>query len=205
MELRLRFVLMSGDSLGSISVLFEQLQQGDATAAHEVWSRYFPRLAGLARRILSNRQLPQGAEDAVQDAFFKFFRRVERGDYESGLRRDDLWRTLSLITVQAARKLMIRESAQRRGSGKVFTETDMVGGNGNHRRFESAFGRLSTAECDIICSEFLQRLDGPLREVAILRLAGYTNPEIKSILGCSLRSVERQLYVIRATWCEYVD
>ncbi len=108
---------MHGDSLGSISLFFEQLQAGDRDAAPEVWNRFFPRLTGLARRILHGKRLPADADDAVQDAFWLFLQRVERGEYQRGLHRDDLWRLLSTITAQTAKKQMIRESAQKRARG----------------------------------------------------------------------------------------
>lgn len=193
---------MPDESLGSISLFFQQLQEGDRGAARGVWLRFFPRLSGLARKVLNGRRLPQTSEDAVQDAFFQFFLRVERGEYRRGMRRDDLWRMLSVMTVQAARKLAIREGAQKRGAGKVFNEADIVGSQAAVGSLDEIFGTVSTAECDMICEELLQKLDDDLREIAILRLAGYTNPQIKSMLNCSLRSIERRLQLIRAHWSE---
>ena len=64
---------------------------------------------------------------------------------------------------------------------------------------------IATAECDLIVTEMFEQLGDELREVAILRLAGYTNPEIKVLLNSSLRSIERQVQIVRATWKEYLD
>jgi DNA-directed RNA polymerase specialized sigma24 family protein len=39
-----------------------------------------------------------------------------------------------------------------------------------------------------------------LREVARLRMEGYSNDEVADKLGCSLRSVARKVELIRRTW-----
>ncbi len=196
---------MSDDSLGSISIFFQQLQNGDRAASREVWLRYFPRLSGLARRILNGSDVPVSAEDAVQDAFLSFFQAVERGDYDETVRRDDLWRILSVITVHAARKIRTRELAQKRGGGRVHVETDIIGVSENGTHLAEFFGSVSTAECDLICSEFLEKLDEDLRQIAVLRLAGYSNPQIKDLMQCSLRSIERRMQIIRTIWADYAQ
>jgi DNA-directed RNA polymerase specialized sigma24 family protein len=189
---------MTDESLGSISLFFQQLQQGDRDAAWPMWQRFFPRLSGLANRILSGRRLPQSAEDAVQNAFFQFFQHVERGSYPEGMRREELWSLLSTLTAQAAKKLTTRERALKRGGGHVRLESEFAGVN--QGGLDEILGEIATADWDLICEELLEKLDEDLREVALLRLAGYTNPQIKTLLNCSLRSIERRLQLIRMIW-----
>jgi len=189
------------ESLGSVSLMYSQLQVGSGEAARHIWNHYFPRLSGLAARVLVGRRLPQSAEDAVQNAFFQFFQSVERGDYGNCQRREDLWRILRILTVQASRKLAVRELALKRGGGRVYLEADAHWSAGLETRVDG--NRTSAQECDLICEEFLDRLDGDLREVTLLRLAGYTNPQIKVLLQCSLRSVERRMHLIRAAWTDH--
>ncbi|HEY6564262.1 MAG TPA: ECF-type sigma factor [Pirellulaceae bacterium] len=184
-------------------MFYNQLRGGDGEAARQIWLRYFPRLSGLARRVLNGRRLPHTDEDAVQNAFAKFFQRVERGEYRNGLHRDDLWRLLSMMTTQAARKLTIREEAQKRGGGNVRTEADIARVDLHGANLDAMFGSVSTAECDMICEELLCQLSIDLREIVILRLAGHSNSEIKSLLNCSLRSIERRLQLVRAIWEEH--
>jgi len=51
--------------------------------------------------------------------------------------------------------------------------------------------------------QLLGRLgDQVLREVALLKLDGYSNEEIAEKLQCGLRTVERRLRTIRAVWAE---
>jgi DNA-binding CsgD family transcriptional regulator len=42
--------------------------------------------------------------------------------------------------------------------------------------------------------------DPDLRQIALWKLAGYTNAEIATQLDCTLRTVERKLERIRAHW-----
>lgn len=194
---------MNDESLGSISILFQLLQtQGDKESTNAIWSRYFPRLLGLAKTILDGRNDPFGAEDAVQEAFIHFFRSVQQGKYEHTMHRDDLWRILSLVTARKARKQIRRESAQKRGSGHVVPASQVNGLDSGSFRMEYAIANLPTIEWDMILTEMLESLTSNLREVAVLRLANYTNVQIKDSLGCSLRSIERRLQIIRATWQE---
>jgi DNA-directed RNA polymerase specialized sigma24 family protein len=51
------------------------------------------------------------------------------------------------------------------------------------------------------CRLLLGRLrDDSLREVARLRMEGYTNEEVADRLGCSPRSVARKVELIRRRW-----
>ena len=42
--------------------------------------------------------------------------------------------------------------------------------------------------------------DPGLRQIALWKLEGYTNPEIAAKLDCTVRTVERKLERIRAYW-----
>ena len=181
------------------------MQKGDSKSATEIFARYFPRLLKLAQRVLVARSLPVEAEDTIQDTFLQFFSSVQLGSYDQSLRRDDLWRILSVITVQKARKQLGREATAKRGGGRVKPESQIVSSDSGAFRLDSQLGSLSTAEYDLIVTEMLEQLGDDLREVAILRLAGYTNSEIKVLLDSSLRSIERRVQIVRSTWKEYLD
>ena len=192
---------MSEESLGSISQFFQQLQlTGDAESANEIWSRFFPRLLGLSKKVLSGRDFPMGAEDSVQEAFFQFFASVQSGKYSHAMNREDLWRVLCMITVQKSRRQLVREGALKRGQGHVTLESQWQKPNGQPFRLDEVIATVPTAEWDLVIAEMLEELSDELKNVAILRLAGYTNTQIKETLFCSLRSVERRMQIIRATW-----
>lgn len=196
---------MSDDQTGSITAIFQRLRSGDLDSANQLWDRFFPRLVGLARKVLAGRELPAGAEDAVQVAFFQFFRRVEQGDVNAQANRDDLWRLLSLMTAQIASKQRRTEVAWKRGGGKTIRENQLVDFDQYVTNLDELLGSIHPPDCDMICEDLLAQLDPDLREVALLRLAGYSNGDIKGLLGYPLRSIERRLQLIRAIWIEYVS
>jgi hypothetical protein len=61
----------------------------------------------------------------------------------------------------------------------------------------------------MVAEEFRLRLDAlgddTLRRIAELKLACYTNDEIRQQLGCSLRTVTLKLELIRKIWRRYED
>ena len=68
-------------------------------------------------------------------------------------------------------------------------------------------GDLPTPEFCAIMSEQVQNLmtvlnDDQLRELALGKMEGYTNDEMARRLGCSLRTVERRLRLIRVKCSE---
>jgi RNA polymerase sigma factor (sigma-70 family) len=195
----------SDESIGSVTLLYLQLRQGNRDSARELWERYFPRMMRLAQSVLKARQLPLDAEDAVQEAFVKFVSRVETGRYTDELHRDDLWRILSLFTIQRARKQVIHENAQKRGGGRVRNETEMSQSSSGGFRLDATLSTVAAADCDVMFDELMQQLDNELREIAMLRLAGYSNEQIKELVGGSLRSVERRAQLIRSIWRDYID
>jgi DNA-directed RNA polymerase specialized sigma24 family protein len=151
---------------------------------------------------MDGRNFPAEAEDAVQDAFMQFFEGVQTGKYGHPINRDDLWRILSMMTVQKVRKQLTREYAKKRGGGHVLQASQLKGGGSGSYRLDEALAVLPTAEWDLAFAELLEQLSPELQDVAIMRLAGYTNAQIKDLLACSLRSVERRVQIIRTIWHE---
>lgn len=75
----------------SVTHFFGRLKSGDRSAAQKLWTKFCPRLLGLARKTLGNRPAgPTDAEDAVQSAFISFWQRAEEGQFTGDLHRDNL-------------------------------------------------------------------------------------------------------------------
>lgn len=184
---------------GSVTQFFGQLRTGNAAAAEAIWERYFPRLIGLARKTLAGRpQRATDVDDAVQSAFASFCLRVRAGEFEIA-NRGDLWSLLGVITTNKARIQARRESAAKRGGGKVLGEGALVGPDGALRPLDEVTS-LPPADFDLHCEELLTQLEPELREFAILRLFGYRNREIAQLHDCTERKVERKLNLIRLRW-----
>src|SRR5262245_22500194 len=102
------------------------MRAGDDAALKELWQRFFPRLVRLAQHVLSRHpQRMAGAEDAAQDAFVSFWRRVKDGAYPQYLDREGLWLLLSQFTVFKARRQVRRELTEKRGGGRVLGEDQL--------------------------------------------------------------------------------
>ncbi|CAN5914293.1 ECF-type sigma factor [soil metagenome] len=196
---------------GSISRCLADIKAGDADAIQPLWERYFEQLVRLARRRLRASSHPRTAsdeEDVALSAFRAFFDGVQSGRFPRLSDRDDLWRVLFKITADKAIDQIRRESRQKQGGGHVRPETDL---NPNHdveddvRLLDQVIGREPSPEfAAMIAEEYRRRLDAldddRLRRIAELKLACYTNEEIKDRLGCSLRTVTLRLELIRKTW-----
>ncbi len=185
---------------GSVTQFFGQLRTGDAAAAGALWERFFPRMLALARRTLVGRpQRVADADDAALSAFASFCDRVRAGEYDVD-GRDDLWGLLAVITANKARMQVRRETALKRGGGRVRGEDDLVRPDGSPLPLDEAAAALPAAEFDLHCEELLARLDPELRAFAVLRLLGHTNAEIARMHDCTERKVERKLNLIRLRW-----
>ena len=138
-------------------------------------------------------------------AFDSFCRGATRGCYPRLHDRDDLWRLLVVITERKAIDQAQRERRQRRGGGKVLGILDGAIADGREGAVARVASPEPTPEFALMVGDECRRLfgllrDETLREVARLKMEGYTNEEVADRLGCSLRSVARKIGLIRRTW-----
>lgn len=190
--------------------LIDGLRRGDEDAVQRLWDDFFPRLVDLARKRLQ--ALPPQVADpsgATLSAMNSFVQRVRRGDYPQLSDRDDLWRILSVITRRKALRAIRDEYRQKRGGGKVVGQSALNVGAGDDDLpgLANAVDRDPTPEMAAILTEELEhRLellgDDVFKQVAVMKLHGYSNREIANRLDCSSRTIERKLHVIRKVWEE---
>jgi DNA-directed RNA polymerase specialized sigma24 family protein len=199
-------VIMPAGTERSVTRWIESLKGGDADAAQELWRRYFAALVRLARpRLQGATRAVADEEDAALSAFDSFCRGAALGRYPRLNDRDDLWRLLVVITERKALDQVQRERRQKRGGRKIlgiFGLADTDGGNGVIGNLASPeptpeFAAAVADECRRLLG---QLRDETLRDVARLKMEGYTNEEVADRTGCSLRSVARKLELIRRTW-----
>lgn len=189
------------DASGSITQAFQQMRAGDALAIRELFERFFPRLVGLARKTLAGRpQRMADADDAAQSAFASFCQRAGGGQFGDLLKRDDLWNLLGTITVRKSLQQARREGAAKRGGGQLLGEDALRDSAGQPVRLEDLAAQLPAQDFDLACEEMLGQLDDEMRQIALLRLLGYSNCEIAEQLGCTERKVERKLHLVRLKW-----
>jgi DNA-directed RNA polymerase specialized sigma24 family protein len=135
------------------------------------------------------------------------FRAAQKGRFPNLADRHDLWRLLLRMTARKVVDLKRREGRKRRGGGRVKGES-VLGGAGSaeeHGGLAEIIGDGPTPEFAAMMVEECQRLldrldDADLEALAVAKMEGYTNEEIAERLGCSVRTVERRLRLIRKKW-----
>jgi RNA polymerase sigma factor (sigma-70 family) len=197
---------MTTEGEGSVTRWVGGLKAADPEAARRLWERYFANLVRLARSRL--RDAPRAAadeEDAALSAFDSLCRGAERGRFPRLDDRADLWRVLVKITARKAADVVRHERRSKRGGGQVRTEADLAAAALEAGGLGQAPAHEPSPEMAALVADECRRLfdllpDEPLRQVARLKLEGYTDQEVAARLGCSLSSVERRLRTIRSLW-----
>jgi DNA-directed RNA polymerase specialized sigma24 family protein len=195
-------------SPGSVTVWIDQLKAGSAGAAGPLWEKYFPRLVCRARGRLAG--VPRRAadeEDVALSAFDSFCRAAERGCFSDLCDRDDLWQLLAVITDRKACDLARYERRQRRGGGRVLDEAALrdAAAAAEGEPLVRTPSRELSPERALVMAEECRRLlsalgDDDLRQVALLKLEGFSVEEIAAQVGRVPRTVKRWLWLIRQIW-----
>ncbi len=184
--------MVSSELTQSITRLIRAMQDGRTSAVGPLLEAYFDRLVQLARKRLKD--LPGMAaydEDVALRSFHSLCQRIRDPARPLQLdSRDDLWRLLATRTISRAIDLI-----RRHRPGEVPGEHDV----------EQLLTREPTpeeaAEVADECQRLLNLLDEPeLRQIALLKVEGYTNEEIATRLDCVPRTIERKVRRIRLLW-----
>jgi RNA polymerase sigma factor (sigma-70 family) len=185
------------------------LRQRDDQAAEQLFGRYIERLKALARQKLAPRfRRASDEEDIAMVALQTVFRGIQDGRFHRLNDRDDLWRVLVMLVDRRVTDQVRRATAQKRGLGQERGESAFE----HHNPPSSRQGGITQVAGDEptpefaaeLIEEFNQRiaaLDDPgLQEIAIQKLEGYSNAEIADQRGCTERTIERKLTLIRKIW-----
>jgi len=198
----------------SVTAWINALKAGDKDALAPLWERYAGRLAKVARarraRLVGRPAVDTDEEDAIISAFDALHRGVTAGDFHKFNDRDDLWNVLVMLTTRAVIDHARRESAAKRGGGHVRLATDLQDNDRNDGGLDGFAAAEANPEFLIQLAEesesLLDRLgDDTLRQIAIWKLEGYTNEEIRERLGCSIRTVKSRVSLIREIWRRAAD
>jgi len=197
---------------GSVTRWIGELKAGDGKALQPLWDRYYARLVERARaKLLALRSATpvNDEEDVASSAFHSLYQGLREGRFPRLEDRDDLWRLLVHLTACKAVDRHRAEHRHNRGGGKVLSEADMVAARADGDDEGNPLDRIIGSEpspefAAMVAEEYERRLEGlgdkTLRKIAELKLACYSNEEIRQQLGCSLRSVTLKLELIRKKW-----
>jgi DNA-directed RNA polymerase specialized sigma24 family protein len=202
-----------GPGQGSVSLLLDDLREGDADAQAlarlRLLQAYYDRLCRLARaKMATSRRREADEEDAVIAALGAFFVAVDEGRLPRLENRTDLWRVLVTFTVRKVYRQFEHQHARKRDVQRLVTESGLQGADDSRcpPGVQNLPDRQATdpelqAQLNDTWERFLAALgDGPYRVTAELKLQGYRNAEIARRLACSERTVERNLREIRRAW-----
>ena len=194
----------------SVTAWISKLRGGQNDALQELWERYSDRLVELARQRLENAPKQMADEhDIVNSVFHSLCRGAQAGRLSDLRSRDELWWLLLAITKRKIVDHLRRETAQKRGAGRVATEANLVGDDPTSVAFcvDQLIAPEPSPDLVVMLGEEHDRLlsllrDDRLRQVASMRIEGYTVQEIADQLQMGKRSVERKLDLIRKRWAE---
>jgi DNA-directed RNA polymerase specialized sigma24 family protein len=191
------------DADASVTQWISELKEGEASAAEGLWEHYFHRLVGLARSKLT--AAPRRAadeEDVALSAFKSLCLGAADGRFPHLRDRDNLWPLLVVLTVRKARDLVKHERRKKRGGDVERPGSPAI----DRDEWNSIVGAEPTPEFSAMVTENFERLLGMLdtkqRQIALLKLEGYSSAEVAEQLDCGLRMVERRLELIRRIWQE---
>jgi DNA-directed RNA polymerase specialized sigma24 family protein len=191
----------------SVTVWIRGLKEGRDEAMSALWERYFQQLTAFAGRKLggASRRVAD-EEDVASMAFKSLCMGAADGRFERLENRDDLWQILVALASRKAVDQIRQNVSQKRGGGTVRGDSIvMSNGADEPGGFEVFLSAAPTPEMIVTVEEQCQRMldqlpDDALRELAQLRLEGYSNEELAERTGLSLRSIERKLAMIRDVW-----
>ena len=173
---------MSSDQ--SVTECLKQVVNGaEGEPQEQLVERYLQRLTALAKKRLGDLRTYEDEDDVALSALRTFFRRAKEGRFDRLTDRDSLWKLLATITVNKAINLHRRQNAEKRGRERQVpldspeSLVDSVIEQGN---------------------QLLESLPkGSLRDVARMRMEGYTDKEIAARIQQSVKTVERKMKLIR--------
>jgi DNA-directed RNA polymerase specialized sigma24 family protein len=146
-------------------------------------------------------------EDVALSAFKSFCRGARDGRFPHLPEREDPWPLLLALTTNKAIDLLRYERRVKRFAPGQRNAPPM--GSDEAAAVEFALSQLIGNEPDPQAAfqiaeesrDLLDRLsDTILRAIALWKMEGFTTEEIASKLGCTTRTVERKLQLIRRLW-----
>ncbi len=189
----------------SITNLIERLQEGEQGAVQqELWNRYYTRLVQVARNKLDGSpKREEDEDDAVLNAFQSFFYRIQQGQFPDLCDRSSLWPLLVTITIRKAHHQRRRAAAEKRRSIPLSEKA-------SNWLLDELRDCKPTPEISVMAVEEVRKMLDALdkdshRQVAELKLLGFTNREISEKLEVIERTIERRLVLIRNCWSDYGD
>jgi len=193
-----------GPASGSVSGWIAGMRDGDPDAVRNLVERYFGKLAQYSHKRLDARmRVAEDGEDIAVMVLDTLTRNAQLGLFPNLQHREDLWLLLILLTQQ----LVIERKREAKTNRPVmYNMTDLL-----TRYSESleAYLQEDTTHARILeivdCwNELLKSLDNDRsRDIARLKLQGFSNREIATILQLVPKTVDRKVSAILQRWQDF--
>jgi RNA polymerase sigma-70 factor (ECF subfamily) len=196
------------ESEGSVTKCVHELKSPDLgrrdEAARIIFERFASRLKHLARRRLDSRiRRREDEQDIMQNAFASFIEGLVNGQ-TAPANRKELWKLLVRITMCKVVNTAKRHTADRRDVRRERVERHHDPNEGQLSEWvQECADRDTVSPHDrVVVVEEIHRLlnslqDEKLRDILVWKFEGYTNSEISTMIGLTVRSVELKLQLIR--------
>lgn len=187
----------------SVTIWIEKLQNGDPLAQDFIWERYAEQINRLARRFLSGVQRRDSdEEDITIQVLDNLYRIFENGGFQNVKNRKQLWAVMLGMTRNKAAETARSKKAKKRGEGRVrgesvFEKSSAPGNGIEHAALDDKTPDSKVFEAEQMAEMIDMLGSDELRQVVLLRMAGYTNEEIAQRLNVSERTVERKFERVR--------
>ena len=182
----------------SVTQWLSGLRAGREEAAQALWERYCGPCRAIARHRLGEAGRLIDEDDVFTDARLSFCAAARDGKFPDLNDRTNVIRLLARFIMRKACDVRRRESRRR----------DIVRGESAlaEAGFEPFAGRDPPPEFEAEVGQLLDLLEtDELRDVALMRMHGYSRKEIAARLSCSVATVGRQITDIRVRWAVHVD
>lgn len=179
--------------------LLERWNQGDESAAEQLFERYSRRTWKLAENLIAQRFKSRfDGDDVLQSVFRTFLRHSRAGEFRVGA-AESLWKLLAAIARNKVHERIAFHTAQRRSADREQALTDHSGDVNADGVIASLEPRLDDALALVEeVATVLDAFDPWSRQVFQHCLEGNSTTDIAELMGCSRWSVRRTLDAIGA-------
>lgn len=192
---------------GSVSGWIAKMREGDASAIGNLVARYFGKLAQFAdNKLRRGIRVTDDGEDIAISVLQTITCNTAKGRFPNLQDRDDLWFLMIVIAQHVVIDRQRTELRREKMIAPTHTMTDLLEKyNVNLAQFlsqdDSQARLLEILDC---WEELLKTLpDDRNRDVARLKIQGYSNREIGNLLEMVPRTVDRKVKLIAQRWQDY--
>lgn len=184
----------------NVSHWIDQVKIGNSSAANCIWQHYYDRLVQAVRqRLFGQNRAISDEEDIALSVFDSFYSAAKKGRFPDLSDRDDLWRLLLRMSARKVVDKRRHDLRERRGGNVQHHSLDQ---SGDDSMVIEAIGDEPSPDMVLMMQESVEQFFshlgvGQLRDLAGAKLEGYSNAELAERFGCSERTIERRLHLIR--------